>query len=152
MSEARAPDARSGLDAGGEWTPAFEGQRPPAGEGNTLALRHGSYALLQLRPRADQLAEGLRAAMGDSYEPRFEGALAGTAMVGAQLERAMGAIAEAARPADLARLDQDARGWMRLWLSALAALGLTPAAAGRLRLASSPPSPVARMQPKAGEP
>jgi hypothetical protein len=72
--------------------------------------------------------------MGDNYEARYESALAGAAMVGARLERAMTALDEADGPKELARLDNDARGWMRLWFASLAALGLTPASAARLGL------------------
>jgi hypothetical protein len=102
--------------------------------GHELSTRHGAYALLQLRPRADEIAGDIRASLGDGYDARFEGAIAGAAMTGAQLERAMGALADARTAAELNRLDQDARGWMRLWFSALGALGLTPTSASRLRL------------------
>jgi hypothetical protein len=34
--------ARSGIDADGGWTPAFEGQRPAFQPGNTAAEVHGS--------------------------------------------------------------------------------------------------------------
>jgi hypothetical protein len=104
--------------------------------------------VLHLRPRADELAEHLRAALGNAYEPRFESAIAAVALVGGRLEAAMQVLAEVEQPGDLARLDQDARGWTRLWLNGLAALGLTPASAARLgALAPRQPSLVAQMQP-----
>ena len=143
-------DPRSGIGEGGAWTPAFEGQRPPFEPGHNLSVTHGSYSLLLLRGRAEEVAKGLRNAMAEGYEPRFEAAVAGAAMVAARLERAMEALAAAGNPVDLARLDQDSRGWMRLWFSALGQLGLTPAAASRLRLPAGPPSAVVVMQPKPG--
>ena len=124
----------------------------PFAVGHALSVKHGSYGLLLLRPRAAALADGLRDAMGASYQPRFEAALAGVAMTGAQLERATVALADAEKPGDLARLDHDARGWMRLWLNGLAALGLTPASAARLQLLAPPaPSLVVAMQPDRDE-
>jgi hypothetical protein len=87
--------------------------------------------VVHLQPRAEELAQSLRVALDENYESRFEGAIAGAAMVGARLEWAMAAL-EDAGPSDFARLDADARGWMRLWFTALAALGLTPASSARL--------------------
>lgn len=55
------------------------------------------------------------------------------AMTGAQLERAMEAL-ENAPVSEFRRLDQDARGWMRLFFTALSHLGLTPLAMSRLGL------------------
>jgi hypothetical protein len=116
---------------------------PQFGPGNDAAATHSAYALVKLRPRADEVAQGLRAAMGEGYDGRFEGCIAGVAMIGAQVEKAMGALADATTPDDLRRLDSDTRGWMRLWLSGLAQLGLTPASAARLRLLDSArPSPL----------
>src|SRR4051794_6225610 len=94
--------------------------------GNGVAVKHGAHAPLLLRPRADELMQALLAAIGDRWEPRFDAAVAATAMVGARLERAMAALDEAAKPGDLASLETAARGWMRQWFTALAALGLTP--------------------------
>jgi hypothetical protein len=94
-------------------------------------VTHGAYSVVHLQPRAEELAQSLRVALAENHEPRFEGAIAGAAMVGARLERAMAAL-EDAGPSEFVRLDADARGWMRLWFGALAALGLTPASAARL--------------------
>jgi hypothetical protein len=116
---------------------------PPFEEENTAAVTHSAYALLLLRPRAEELACGLREAMGDIYEQRFEPAVAGAAMIGARLERATAALDDA-KPNELARLESDARGWMRQWFNALAALGLTPASAVRIDQLRVPEDPFAR--------
>src|SRR5712691_4841378 len=108
----RARSTMAGDVERGRGGPARGYTWPPFEQGNEAAVTHSAYALLRLRPRADELAQALRAAMGESYEPRFEAADAGTAMVGAQLERAMTALSETAKPGELARLDQDARGWL----------------------------------------
>jgi hypothetical protein len=50
--------ADSGVDrTTGDWSPAFEGQRPPADAGNDLAVKHGAYADVRLGPRVDELAD-----------------------------------------------------------------------------------------------
>ena len=134
MSE-KAPARASGEARGaGRGGPARGWSRPPFEPGNTVSTRHGSYATLQLRPRAEELAATLRDAMSDNYEARYEGAVAGAAMVGARLERAMAALEAAGDPKELSRLDADAHRWTRTWFVALAALGLTPASAARLGL------------------
>jgi len=109
---------------------------PPFTEGHTLSTRHGSYSVVHLQPRAQEVADWLRVALGDDYELRFEGAIAGAAEIRARVERAMAAL-ETASPQDFARLEADARGWERLWFKALDALGLTPAAAKKLGLDSA---------------
>jgi|SRR5579862_1957852 len=114
--------------------------------GHELSVRHGAYGLVLLRPRAAELAVGLRDAMGATYAPRYEPAVAGVAMVAARLERAMAALDDASAPGELARLEKDARAWMGLWLNGLGALGLTPASAARLQLLAPAPSLVVAMQ------
>jgi hypothetical protein len=103
--------------------------RPPFAPGNGVALRHGSYAVLRLKPRAEEIAEVLRDVVVEG--DRFPAAIESAAMIGARVEAAFAALSDA-KPNELRRLDQDARGWARLWLQALAALGLTPAARARI--------------------
>jgi hypothetical protein len=102
--------------------------------GNGIAIRHGSYATLALRPRAAEIADGLLTAMGDAYEDRYLPAIETAALAGARLERAMGVLL-AGSSADKdtleeeekrLRLSRDARGWLRSYLAALERLGLTP--------------------------
>jgi hypothetical protein len=76
---AEGPDPRSGLDAEGNWEPAFPGQRPPlrpghehrVGEGNQLALKSGVYSARKLAPLAEEIYGELRAAIVP-WEPVFE--------------------------------------------------------------------------------
>jgi len=120
-------EGRGGAARGYKWEP-FQ-------PGHELSMRHGAYSsALRLKPRAEELAKTLREAMGNSYDPRFEGAIAGAAMVAARLEKAMDALLESTDAAELHRLDADARGWMRLWFDGLSKLGLTPASAAQLGL------------------
>ena len=103
---------------------------PPAEPGNQLAVKHGAYSLLQLKPRAAELADGLWDLLaGEVQIPRMRPAVESAGMVGARFEAAMAALLEAGDAADLRRLDQDARGWARLWFRCLGMLGLTPESA-----------------------
>jgi hypothetical protein len=115
-----------------DWTPAFPGQRPPFQPGHELSIRHGAYALLKLRPRAAELADAIRQLV-PGYVPAHEPAVQAAAMTGARLEKAMAALEDAGET-ELNALDGHARGWMRLWLSALDKLGLTPLAMSKLGL------------------
>lgn len=105
----------------------------PAARGDTRALRHGAYSLLRLKPRAEEIAVRLRE-VAPLYRAEFEPMVETAAMVGAQVERGMAALTEATKPSELRRLDQDVRGWARLWVYCLSVLGLTPASAARLGL------------------
>ncbi len=130
----KVPDPRSGLDEEGEFVPAFDGQRPPFGPGNSVGVRHGAYAVLQLRPRALELADEIRVALGPTYSTRFELAIAASAAAAAQYEKAMVALLDADDPTDLKHLDERAARWAKLLFSALGQLGLTPLAASKLGL------------------
>jgi hypothetical protein len=44
-----------------DWTPEFEGQRPPFEAGNSLARKHGVYSALEIGPLQDQILENLTA-------------------------------------------------------------------------------------------
>lgn len=142
------PDPRSGLDAEGNWTPAFPGQRPPFEAGHELGGRpveHGAYAVLHLTPRAGEIAEWIRG-LGDHLTPADEPALQTLALMLAQLERAAGVLVEVdgaivrgrdvdaylARIERRARLSSDARGWAKEARNLMHELGLTPA--GRVAL------------------
>jgi hypothetical protein len=135
------PDPRSGLDAAGEWTPAFAGQRPPLKPGHQLSSRHGAYAVVQLRGRAAELAADLRevvplASLSDSPTIDVLGLLL------AQIERAHLVLAQAQHRElerlasegkataeerdDLRRLTADLRGWVSTALRYFEALGLSP--------------------------
>jgi len=133
----------SGIDPEtGEWTPAFEGQRPPlrpghehrVREGNELAVTHGAYAELALSPRAEALAARLRKA-GGHLTAADEAGLAVAALSAIQLSCATGALEEVAeaiergddvdtwlgRLESRSRLSKDARGWsntVRQWFDA----------------------------------
>lgn len=121
--------------------------------GNSNAVRHGSYALLQLRGRADDLAQGLRDMMvaEDLWRPSFVPTVEAAAVVLARLERAERALAELderlevenAHPLAgylgkpetreaLGRLRQDAKGWANTARGYLADLGLNPASLARI--------------------
>jgi hypothetical protein len=124
------PHFGSGIDENGHWEPAFPGQRAPLPKGHTLSTRHGAYAVLQLQPRAKEIADLIRPQVidGDRYEVAVESA----AMIGARLERAFAHLAACDDPDELRRFDQDCSRWSRLWLTSLAMLGLTPASAARI--------------------
>jgi hypothetical protein len=98
----------SGVDEQtGAWEPAFKSQRPPFEPGNEVAVRHGAYAVLKLRPRADEIAGRLRAAMGDSYDVRWEAAVEVAALAAARVEASMGVLLDDETAAEaLSRLDQ----------------------------------------------
>jgi len=101
--------------------------------GNEVALKHGSYVSpLRLTSRVGEIAEALLENM-PHRSPVFAAMVQAAALAGARLERAIAAL-EDAKPGELARLEQDARGWHRSWVSALNALGLTPLSASRMGL------------------
>jgi hypothetical protein len=58
---------------GQEWTPEFEGQRPPFQPGNDLALKHGIWSPATVNPVAEQLIGELLADPTLDYlaAPRF---------------------------------------------------------------------------------
>jgi hypothetical protein len=95
--------------------------------GNAVAVKHGAYATLKLAPRAAEIAEYLREAMAETYQPRFEIAIQSAGPIGARYEAALLALVES-DASQLAELDHRARGWARLWFSVLDKLGLAPLA------------------------
>ena len=106
--------------------PARDYSWPPFEEGNTVALRHGAYATIALRPRAEAIAERLRAAMGDAFEDKFTAAIEAGALAGARVEAAVGHLLDETSVEQLKTLDANARSWLRLYLDTLERLGLTP--------------------------
>lgn len=84
----------SGIDENGDWTPQFPGQRPPLRPGHSLSLQHGSYSVLHLKPRAQEIAAILREQVVESE--RFTVAIDSAAMVGARVETSFAALTEAA--------------------------------------------------------
>ncbi len=103
--------------------------------GNAVARKHGAYAVLDLEPRAGEIAARLWELLPDSIRvPAYGPGLETISMIGAQFEKAMAALLTADDASELRRLEQDARGWARLWLSGLAMFGLTPRAGAELGL------------------
>jgi hypothetical protein len=126
------PDPRSGLDDRAGWSPAFEGQRPPFEPGNALGVRHGAYAIVRLGDRTAELADQLRQLV-PAYMPADDVAVQLLALALARAEAAATAL-EGAKPGDLARLEQDLRGWVTKATSLADKLGMTPTSRSRLRL------------------
>lgn len=102
--------------------------------GNGVSVRHGAFAILQLRPRANELAEAIRVSLGPTYSSRFDLAISASAAAAAQYEKAMVALIDAEDPVDLKTLDERAARWAKLLFSALGQLGLTPLSASKLGL------------------
>jgi hypothetical protein len=115
-----------------DWMSAFPGQRPPFEEGNTLAVRHGAYAIVLLGPRVDELAAELRELV-PAYSLSDEPAVRVLGLAFARLERAEAAL-ETAAPSELGKLRQDALGWANAARRLLNDLGMTPTARARLGL------------------
>ena len=99
---------------------------PPFEPGHTLSLKHGAYATLALKPRAEEIATRLREAMGDAFEDKFTAAIEAGALAGARVEAALGHLLDETNVAELKTLDANARSWLRLYLDTLERLGLTP--------------------------
>jgi hypothetical protein len=95
-------------------------------------VRHGSYAVVALQPRAAEIADELRPLV-PAYSTSDEIAVSLLAMALARLERAEEALAGAA-PGDAARLRQDALGWANAARRLLNDLGMTPSARAKLGL------------------
>ena len=102
---------------------------PPFEEGNQVALRHGAYSEIALAPRAAELREVIGGQLDPADAAEFSLLVGTAAAVGAQVERAFLALQNPVDPATSERLGRDARGWTKIWLSTLRALGLTPAEA-----------------------
>jgi hypothetical protein len=92
-------------------------------------VRHGAYATLQLKPRAQEIAGWLAEQMGDAFDAKFSAAIEAAALAAARVERALAHLDdhdEETIEEKFSRLDDRARGWLRLYISTLERLGLTP--------------------------
>jgi hypothetical protein len=127
--------------ADADWTPAFEGQRPPL-DGKEVGLEtrfeatHGAYSKLRLADRATELVPELRDRVA-RYRQNDDPHVALLAITWARVEAAHAALEEAtaAGEADrLSRLDADLRGWIRTARQLQADLGMTPTSRARLGL------------------
>lgn len=105
----------------------------PFEKGNEVGLRHGSYSVLKLAPRAAEIADGVRALL-PVYSPADEPAVQTLAVVLARLERATEALDGAGDPADLQRLRDDLRGWANTARRYFNDLGMTPTSRAKLGL------------------
>lgn len=123
------PRTTQGATGAGHGGPARGYSWPPAEPGNTLALKHGSYATLQLAPRAAEIAATIRERKGDAWSDEFAPAAETAALALARVERALGFLLELDEETieeQYARLDDRAKGWVRLALQNLEALAMTP--------------------------
>jgi hypothetical protein len=68
------------------WTPAFEGQRPPFEPGNSLAVKHGATSPARVNPRAEEIAEQAISAVPYLGAEDFAPALRAWARAEASLE------------------------------------------------------------------
>jgi hypothetical protein len=107
-------------EPGSDWTPEFDGQRPPFQKGNTIALRHGAYADVKLGPRVEELADEIRPFV-PGYAPGDEIGLRVLCLCLARLEASAAADSPEHR-----RLREDEKGWANTVRRYLADLGLTP--------------------------
>ena len=131
MSANRKAPAKTKAPAkgAGKGGPARAYSWPPFEPGNDVSIRHGAYAALHLRPRAEEIAVRLREAMGDTFEDKFTPALETASIALARIERAAGFLFDLDEPEieeRFSRLDDRLKGWVRLALQNLEALGLTP--------------------------
>lgn len=124
------PDPRSGVDEHGDWTPVFEGQRPPFQPGHELSLRHGAYSQLKLGTRVGELVELIRPDV-PMLRPADELSVRLLAVTLARLERALAAL-ETLESDEGSRLEADARGWLNRATQLADKLGLNPTARARL--------------------
>lgn len=98
----------------------------PAGEGNTLAVKHGAHSLALVQPRAQEIADHLRPHV-PRYTERLEPLLNMTALWMARIERAEAWLAEHGDTDKKGRL-QPIHARLSTWYSelrrCLAALGM----------------------------
>ena len=129
MTAKQPAKRRAGAARGsGRGGPKRDYSWPPFEPGHELSMRHGAYATLHLRPRVEEIATRLREAMGEEFDDRFTPALEAGALAAARVERALGHVLspDVTEEALAEKLDANARGWLRLYVQTLEALGLTP--------------------------
>jgi hypothetical protein len=97
-----------------------------------LATRHGAYSVIQLGPRAQEIADEIREIL-PVRDVADEAAVRLVGLCLARIERAAQAL-DRAKPRELARLEADTRGWVNSSVRLLDALGATPLARARLGL------------------
>jgi hypothetical protein len=105
----------------------------PAPVGNERALTHGAYSAPRLGKRTGEIVDELRPLLPVADECD-EPALRLLALSLARLERAAEALELKTKPSELARLEQDARGWVNSSVRLADALGMTPTSRARLGL------------------
>jgi len=131
MGEQVQPDPRSGLDERGEWTPAFEGQRPPFEPGHELSVRHGAYSELRLGKRVDELVPDLREQVV-GYRSSDEVMVRLLAVSLARAEAHAAALEAASEPSVLKELDVQLHRWVNRAAALCVQLGMSSMARGRL--------------------
>lgn len=123
-----------------DWTPEFEGQRPPFPPGNELAVTHGAYSKKRTDPIAQRLIEEVASDPTTGYlaSPKYHAQLWQWAVAQAKVEvlaeyidtmtlkAAMNSDRGQVSPMDLMRQ------FMTTAASLASALGLTPLSAARL--------------------
>lgn len=124
------------------WTPAWPGQRPPVGPGNTLGLRHGAWSRALVVPAAEAIVAALLPTLPSYlHETRYRPALHAYAVCLARIERVEQYLEDQAVTGVPAELDAD--GSVKAATSLLgrlegaadrhrSSLGLTPMSAARL--------------------
>ncbi len=120
MGTVTAYTGRGGAARGYSW--------PTATAGNTIAMTHGSYAVLALSPVAAETADVLRE-MVPVYDVADEPALQAFGLILEQLKAAAAALELASaegRREDALALSRDARGWLTSALKYSEQFGMTP--------------------------
>jgi len=125
-SERAMEKTRVGGAARGYSWPAFE-------TGNTVSVRHGAYARLQLSEPAAITADVLRDLVPLSNDAD-EAIIQAFALVLEQLKCAATALEDAGSRAERLELSRDARAWTGKALAFADALGMTPTSRARLGL------------------
>lgn len=125
---------------GVEWSPEFEGQRPPFQPGNTLAVTHGAYSSKRTDPIARRYIDELAGDPGLEYltAPRFHAAVWAWASTMAKVELLQewvdGMPIQQAADSDKGKTSalELLRKWMATAQTQAARLGLDPLSAARL--------------------
>ena len=126
------------VDSG--WVPAFVGQRPPFGVGNSLAVKHGVGSPSRVDPVAQLFVDELLGDVSLSYlgAPRFASALWSWAQASAKVQLlevyvdSLGMVEAASSGRGQMPVLELLRKWMGTASSAASRLGLDPLSAARL--------------------
>jgi hypothetical protein len=122
------------------WVPAFVGQRPPFGVGNSLAVKHGVRSPSRVDPLAQLFVDELVSDVSLAYlgAPRFSAALWSWAQASAKVQLLEEYVDTMSiwEAADSERGKTSALELLRKWMSTASAaasrLGLDPLSAARL--------------------